>query len=495
MNKFPRDFQWGGAICAAQAEGAYNVDGRGLSIQDVLTAGSKHHFRKVIWENEKKERGYVEMGLNKKKMFFPKNSHPIISSAEYYPNHIGNDFYHHYKNDIKLLAKMNFNSFRLSISWSRIFPNGDDINPNEKGLQFYRNVFLECKKYHISPLVTLSHYDTPLNLALKYGGWKSKKLINLFEKYVETVMTEYKGLVKNWLVFNEMNMMSISPYIGGGVLEPTEENIAQATLNQFIATALTVKMGHKIDPNNKIGAMLATNTTYPYTCDPEDQLLVLEKERNAFFFSDVCMMGYYPKYQLKKYKENNINLCFTSDEKALLKNYTCDFLGFSCYSSNVATIHDQAISRVSGNFSSGVKNPYLQESEWGWSIDPDVLRITLNKLWNRYHKPLWIVENGLGAEDKLDKSEQINDIYRINYLKANIKSMNEAINKDGIDVLGYEMWGCIDLCSMSTGEMKKRYGFIYVDLDNKGRGTLKRIPKLSFNWYKNLIKNNGVFTE
>lgn len=492
MAKLKSDFLWGGATAANQYEGAYNADGKGLSTADVLTQGSVKETRKLTWKNPKTgETGYLPFGMDLSKMKFPEGAEPAVLDGYYYPSHEAVDFYHHYKEDIKLMGEMGFKCFRMSINWSRIFPNGDDAEPNEKGLEFYDDVFKELKKYNIEPLVTLSHYETPLHLAIKYGGWKDRRLIDFYVKYAKTVMKRYKGLVKYWLTFNEINCMSMMPFMAGGIMDPSPQNIAQGAHNQFVASALTVKAGHEIDPNNKVGQMLAFSAEYPYTCDPADQLKVMEDMHKTLFYSDVQTGGRYPEYKLEEYKREGIKLDDKPEDYELIKDYSADFLSFSCYSSSVQTTHKEDIPEGRGNFVMGIKNPYLKESEWGWATDPDVLRIALNTLWDRYHKPLWIVENGLGAVDKVTEDGKIHDDYRIDYLQKNLKSMRDAVEIDGVDLMGYEMWGCIDLVSAGTGQMSKRYGFVYVDRDDQGNGTMKRTPKDSFYWYKKVIASNG----
>lgn len=360
-----------------------------------------------------------------------------------------------------------------------------------QGLKFYDQVFLELAKYHIEPLVTLSHYEMPLNLVNKYGGWKNRKLIDLFVMYAEVVMKRYRGLVKYWLTFNEINMLSVMPFLAGGLTHPSKVSIAQAAHNQFVASARVVKLGHKIDSNNKIGQMLAYTAYYPYTCDPKDQLLIMKLDHNFLFYSDVQAGGKYPSYKLKEYKKENIILKDRREDYELINKYPADFIGFSCYSSNVITTHTGNFLKANGNFTTGIKNPYLKVNDWGWATDPDVLRLALNILWDRYHKPLWIVENGFGAIDKVTSEDKVHDKYRIAYLDENLKSMVDAVDLDGIDLIGYEVWGCIDLVSAGTGQMSKRYGLIYVDRDDQGNGTLRRIPKDSFFWLKKIIASNG----
>ena len=487
---FPKNFLWGGATAANQCEGGYLEGGKGINTSDVITSGSYAKPRRVTWKNPVTgETGSSEID-SVNGIEFPEGAIPAIIDGEYYPSHVATDFYHHYKEDIALMGEMGFKTFRMSINWGRIFPNGDDKQPNEEGLQFYDNVFDECKKYGIEPLVTLSHYETPLNLCIKYGGWKNRKCIDFFETYAKTVFKRYKGKVKYYLTFNEINFMSVTPFMAGGLIDSSEQAKAQGAHNQFVASAKAVKSAHEISSDIKVGQMLAYQPMYAYTCDPADQLKVLEQEHETFFYSDVQTGGHYPAYRLKKYEREGIVLETEPDDFKLLEKYSADFLSFSCYGSSTFTTHT-GVERSLGNIMIGVKNPYLETNEWGWSIDPACLRLALNTLYDRYHKPLWVVENGLGWHDIKEDDGSIHDIYRIDYLRQNIKSMDDAINIDGIDLMGYTMWGCIDLVSFNTGEMKKRYGFIYVDRDDLGNGTLNRSKKDSFYWYANVIRTDG----
>ena len=430
MLKFPKDFLWGGATAANQFEGGFSDGGKGINTSDVLTAGSHTNPRKITWRNFKTgETGAIDMPFSTD-FHFPDDAVPDVVDGYYYPSHKATDFYHHYKEDISLMAEMGFKTFRLSINWARIFPNGDDKTPNEEGLNFYEAVFDECAKYGIDPLVTLSHYETPIHLTHVYGGWKNRQLIDYFENYAKTVFTRYKGKVKYWLTFNEINMMDMNPFMAGGMIDFSPQARAQGAHNQFVASAKAVKVAHEIDDDIKVGMMLA----------------------------------YSP---------------------------LLDFLSFSCYGSTTYTTHEDEMIKAGGNIIMGIKNPYLKTNAWGWATDPACLRLALNTLYDRYHKPLWIVENGIGWDDKLEADSSIHDTYRIDYLQQNIQSMADAIDLDGINLMGYTMWGCIDLISAGTGEMKKRYGFVYVDRDDKGNETLKRFRKDSFFWYKKVIASNG----
>lgn len=468
---FSKDFLWGGATAANQCEGAYQEGGRGLANVDVIPQG--------------KDRFPVMAG--KKKMLEPDEEHD-------YPAMKGIDFYHRYKEDIALFGEMGFKTFRLSIAWSRIFPNGDETTPNEEGLQFYEDVFRECHKYGIEPLVTITHFDCPISLIKKYGGWKNRKMIEFYKRLVTVLFTRYKGLVKYWLTFNEINMILHLPFMGAGLVFEEGENEVQskylAAHHELVASAEATRIAHEIDPENKVGCMLAAGLTYPYSCAPEDVFKSMEKDRENYFFIDVQARGYYPSYAKKFFEREQIEIGMTKEDEKLLREHTVDFISFSYYSSR-CTSADPKLDTTQGNVFATIKNPYLKASEWGWQIDPLGLRSTLNALYDRYQKPLFIVENGLGAVDTLSEEGEIDDEYRIEYMRQHIRAMKDAVEIDGVELLGYTSWGCIDLVSASTGEMKKRYGFIYVDLDNEGKGTLKRSRKKSFYWYKKVIASNG----
>ncbi|WP_317945698.1 6-phospho-beta-glucosidase [Carnobacterium maltaromaticum] len=474
---FPENFLWGGATAANQIEGAYNLDGRGPATSDT-------DFHDKNDSNIYK----VFMGMKKEDVLFA-----LSDKKGNYPKRRGIDFYHHYKEDIALFAEMGFKVFRFSIAWSRIFPNGDDTQPNEKGLQFYEEVIDECLKYGIEPLVTLSHYEFPLNLTLVYNGWLNRKTIYFFENYCKTVFTRFKDKVKYWITFNEINVLNYTLYASGGVITDEIENVEQARYqvahHQFLASALAVKACHDIIPKAKIGAMLSSAIKYPLTSHPEDVLESLVDENKSLFYTDVQVRGKYPSYAKRMFEEKNVHLHMENGDEELLATHTVDFLSISYYSSGIVSVQKEG-ERVGGNLIGTIKNPYLEVSEWGWQIDPIGLRTTLNKLYDRYQVPLFIAENGLGYKDQVSENGTIIDDYRIDYLQQHIKQMQEAIH-DGVDIFGYTSWGCIDLISASTNEMDKRYGFIYVDQDNEGRGSLKRIKKKSFDWYKKVIATNG----
>ena len=462
---FPENFLWGGAVAANQLEGAYNEDGKGLSIQDVMPHGIKG----------------------------PRTEKPTEDNLKL----IGIDFYHRYKEDIKLFAEMGFKVFRLSIAWSRIFPKGDETEPNEAGLAFYDKVFDECHKYGIEPLVTLSHYETPLYLAEHYDGWINPKMIEFYLNYVTVVFRRYKEKVKYWLTFNEINSILNSPFMSGGIATPkeelTESQLYQAIHHEMVASASAVKIAHEINPDCKVGCMILSMPVYPLSPDPSDVIKAMEESHQHDMFTEIHVRGEYPGYMKRYMREHNIKVKFAPGDEEILKN-TVDFISFSYYVSVCATADEKKNIRGEGNLLGGVPNPTLKASEWGWQIDPQGLRYILNEFWDKYRKPLFIVENGLGARDELiddgHGGKTVNDDYRIEYMRDHLKQVEEAI-EDGVDVMGYTSWGCIDLVSASTAQMSKRYGFIYVDRNDDGSGTLERYKKKSFGWYKNVIATNG----
>lgn len=469
MGVFPENFYWGGSTAANQYEGAWNAGGKGPSIMDAYTGGSVSSPRKIT---------------------------PEIRSDCHYPNHDGIDFYHHYKEDIKQFADLGFKMYRMSIAWSRIFPNGDELEPNEEGLQFYDRVIDELLHYGIEPMITISHYENPLELSKKYGGWSNRRLIDFFIRYCEIIFTRYKGKVRYWLTFNEINCLTIpeGAYQGGGMILSDEENGEQiryqALHYQLVASAKAVQLGHRIDAENKIGCMIAYMTTYPLTPKPEDVLLNQKYDRiHNMIAGDVHVRGAYPAFTEAFFQEQGITLNITEEDKQELLKGTVDYYTLSYYTSNCVS-SDKNEEETQGNLMKGVKNPYLHASDWGWQIDAKGLKYVLNHIYDRYRIPIMVVENGLGAIDVVTEAGKIHDDYRIAYLKAHIEQMAEAV-REGVDLQGYTAWGCIDLVSASTGEMRKRYGFIYVDKHDDGTGTLARMRKDSFYWYQKVIQSNG----
>ncbi|MEH7635028.1 6-phospho-beta-glucosidase BglA [Bacillus pumilus] len=476
MMTLPKDFLWGGALAAHQFEGGWNEAGKGPSVVDVMTAGA-HGVPRQITE--------------------------MIEESKFYPNHEAIDFYHRYKEDIAMFAEMGLKCLRTSIGWSRIFPNGDEAEPNEAGLQFYDDVFDELLKHGIEPVITLSHFEMPLHLAREYGGFRSRKVAEYFAKFAEVCFNRYKDKVTYWMTFNEINnKMDVNNplflWTNSGVSikegENAKEIMYQAGHHELLASAWAVAKGKEINPAFQIGAMVSHVPIYPYSSNPEDVMLAEEYMRQRYFFPDVQVRGYYPSYALKEFEREGYHIPFEEGDEESLRKGKVDYLGFSYYMST--TVKSDAVSDnegdiVNGALPHGVDNPYIKSSDWGWSIDPTGLRYTLNRFYDRYQIPLFIVENGFGAIDQVEEDGSIHDPERIQYLASHIEALKKAIEYDGVDLIGYTPWGIIDIVSFTTGEMKKRYGMIYVDRDNEGNGSMKRLKKDSFSWYQNVIATNG----
>ena len=466
-----KDFLWGGATAANQCEGGWQEGGRGMAIVDVIPHGANRMpVMKGIMD-------YRDL---------PKDS--------YYPGREAIDMYGHYKEDIALFAEMGFQCYRFSFSWSRIFPTGEETEPNEEGLRFYDDVVNELIKYGIEPVVTLCHFDAPLELVEKYGSWKSRKMIDCFLRYCDVVFRHFKNRIRYWITFNEINMLMHLPFMGAGIrFEKGEDEIQvkyQAAHHELVASALAVKLAREICPDAQVGCMLAAGSVYPYSCNPADVWESMKKDRENYFFIDVQARGEYPEYAKKFLEQQGIRIGMQEGDLDILKENTVDFISLSYYNSRCVRSDGQG-EASRGNVFASAKNPYLECSQWGWPIDPMGFRITLNALYDRYNKPLFVVENGLGAVDTVEEDGKINDDYRIDYLRSHIKAMIAAVEEDGVDLLGYTPWGCVDLISATTGEMSKRYGFVYVDKDDTGKGSLKRSRKKSFGWYKEVIAANG----
>ena len=465
----PKDFLWGGALAAHQFEGGVLDTTKGLSVADVMTGGNVSTPR-VITDG-------VKEGL-------------------YYPNHIGIDFYHHYKEDIKLFAEMGFKCFRTSIAWTRIFPLGDEEQPDEEGLQFYDDVFDELLKYGIEPVITLSHFELPWALAKEYGGFRNRKAIDMFVKFAKVCFERYK--VKYWMTFNEINNQA----------DPTQHNLIQegavllkegddaeylmylSAHHELVASALAVKAAHEINPDLKVGCMIGMNGVYPASPKPEDMMNALGAMHQKYWYTDVHARGHYPNYILKKFERKGYDF-ITEEDKKILSEGKVDYIGFSYYMSFATKYqgrNEKTFDYCSEDF---VRNEYLKASDWGWQIDPLGLRWCLNWFYDRYELPMMIVENGFGAYDKKEADGTVDDQYRIDYLKAHIEAMRDAVTYDGVDLLGYTMWSPFDIVSASTGEYDKRYGFIYVNYNNNHEGDFSRSKKKSFYWYKHVIETNG----
>lgn len=476
-NKFPEEFLWGGAVASHQIEGGWDRDGKGISVSDVMTAGTNKVPREIT---------------------------DGIQEGKYYPNHEAIDFYNRYKDDVQLLKELGLQVFRTSINWSRIFPNGDEESPNEGGLKFYDSLFDTLIAAGIEPVITLSHFEIPFNLYKKYGGFRNKKVIDFFVNYATVVMERYKDKVKYWMTFNEINNQAggendVHNWTNSAILIKPEEDsrreqiIYQAGLNELIASAKVVKKAREINSDFLIGCMMAYVPVYPYSSKPEDQMAALKLMEERYFYSDIHVRGEIPRYKLKEWEIKNYKIDYSKDELQDLKEGTVDYIGFSYYMSRTTTtIRDVDGSPVKAyNEAKIAKNPFVKASDWDWQIDPLGLRYVLNVIYQRYNLPLFIVENGFGSYDEVAADGKIHDHYRIDYLRQHIKAMKDAITIDGVEVLGYTPWGVIDIVSFGTGEMEKRYGFIHVDKDNRGNGTLKRSKKDSYYWYQSVIESHG----
>ena len=479
---FSENFLWGGATAANQYEGGYQSGGRGLSTIDAITAGDYKTPRMITF---KREDGTIGSVTREDKV--PEGAVGYIDVEKYYPSHVATDFYHHFKEDIALFAEMGFKCFRMSVSWSRVCPKGlKEIN--EEGIQFYDAVIDELLKYNIEPVITLNHFDMPMYLADHYDGWASREVIEYYLFFCDILFQRYKNKVKYWMTFNEINILRAWTQIGIHDNGPAVKY--QAAHHIFVASAKAVLLGHKINPDFQIGTMCCYIPAYPMTCKPEDVYEAIKENRKREFYMDVQCRGYYPEYQLKEFERLGITIKKEPEDDEVIAQGTVDYLGFSYYMSTVSTT-DPDVERTEGNQILAFKNPYLEVSDWGWAIDPLGLRISLCKLYERYHLPLFVVENGLGAADKVETDGSIQDDYRIDYFKKHIQAMKDAVEYDGVPLMGYTPWGCIDVVSAGTGQMKKRYGFIYVDMDDEGNGTMQRKKKKSFSWYKKVIQSNG----
>ena len=464
------DFLWGGALAANQCEGGFDQGSRGLANADLLPFGEG---RLAVIRGDD----------------VPLEAEPGC----YYPAREAIDFYHHYREDIALFGEMGFKALRLSIAWSRIFPNGDDAEPNEEGLAFYEDVFRACREQGIEPVVTLNHYDVPMRLVTAYGGWRNRALVDLFERFARTVFARYAGQVRFWLTFNEINIMTSACFMAAGIIftegEDRYRSIHTAVHHVLVASARAVRACHELIPDAQIGCMLNAGIYYPATCNPADVKAAQDENRKHYMFTDVQVRGHYPCYMLKEYGRHGFEIPWQEDDREVLAQNLVDFVGFSYYSTRV--VKAGAEGAFDSNLLKSAPNPYLEQEPWGRFIDPEGLRITMNDIYDRYEKPLFIVENGLGAPDEPDANGYVADDYRISYLRAHIEAMKRAVEEDGVDLLGYTCWGPIDLVSVATGQMRKRYGFIYVDLDDEGHGTRRRSKKKSFAWYRQVIASNG----
>lgn len=480
---FPKNFLWGGAIAANQAEGAWNIDGKGMSVADVA------QYKPNIDPKDYVSQWHVSPAQIQKAM--------QTDDTTYYPKRHGIDFYHRYKEDLTLFSKMGMKCLRVSIAWTRLFPTGTESTPNSKGIAFYQNLFKEMNRLGIEPLVTLAHYEMPLYLVNHYDGWVSREVVDLFIRFCRVCFQEFNPYVHYWLTFNEIDSVFRHPFTTVGVVEEkyankkeAEQAIYQALHHQFLASALATKELRKVDSTAKIGCMMTKTLAYPLTPNPEDALLAQQYNRNNYFYADVQVFGAYPQYMKNYFNSHDIHVQMHQGDEEILKQYTVDFVSFSYYMTMVKSIDEDHMEKVGGNLTTSVKNPYLETSDWGWQVDPVGLRISLIDIYDRYHLPVFIVENGIGAKDTFVDGT-VHDDYRIKYFSDHFKQVNLAI-RDGVDVMGFTTWGCIDIISASTSQISKRYGFVYVDLDDLGRGTYDRYPKDSYYWYKRVIETNGA---
>lgn len=473
--QIPDDFLWGGAIAANQAEGAFDSGGKGLSIADIhkLEENSSNE------ELQKKQHNGITTEEIKQN---------AADKTGNYPKRRGIDFYHSYPEDLELLAEMGFKTFRTSIDWTRIFPNGDEEKPNEEGLKFYDQLINKVVELGMEPVISMLHYETPLHIAIEYGGWNNPKVVDLFVKYAQTILDRFSDRVKYWIVINQINLIGAEPFNSTAIPRDTVENYEEAMYqgvhNQFVASALIQKYAKERYPSCQIGTMSSIVHVYPYSSHPKDNLLAFQKNRMEYFFTDVQFNGEYPQYMLNYFEENHIDIVITEEQRHLLKHYPMDYLAVSYYYTNTGKYGENDLSQMSVT-----PNPSLEVSPWGWAIDPDGFYITLSSYWDRYHKPILIAENGIGMYDQLEDG-QVHDPYRIDYYREHLSAMKKAM-RDGAHIIGFCAWGPIDIISCSSAQMSKRYGFIYVDYDNEGNGTGRRIKKDSFEWYKRIIETNG----
>lgn len=477
MIRFPKDFLWGGATACFQYEGGYKEKGRGLSSHDFETAGDIDKERQITLKLNNGTRGSIDYRDS-----IPDGAIPYIYDDIYYPSHQATDFYHHWKEDIALFAEMGFKVYRFSISWSRIFPNGDEEKANEDGLKFYEMIIDELLKYNIEPMITICHDEVPFHLCELYDGWTGRETIGCYVNYATTLFNRFKNKVRYWITFNEIN--NLGGYAQMGTHRQDSQTRYQAVHHMFVASAKAISQGKKIMGDIKFGAMFALSEIYPATCNPEDVFATYCKRREALFFVDVMARGSYPNYTKDIFNKKDVKLKVSEEDRNLIKKHTLDFISFSYYRSSIVS----AGSKV--DHMGGEPNPYLKKTQWGAGIDPLGIRYCLNEIYDRYQKPLFVIENGMGAVDILENGK-IHDYYRIKYVAEHLKQLRDAIVIDKVPCFGYTMWGCTDLISLASGQMKKRYGFIYVDMNDYGQGSLQRYRKDSFYWYKKVIKTNG----
>ncbi|NFA42381.1 glycoside hydrolase family 1 protein [Clostridium botulinum] len=459
---FPENFLWGGSTSAYQVEGAWNEDGKGLSVIDMC-------------------------------------DHPE-GTADF---KIASDHYHRFKEDVKLFSEMGLKAYRFSIAWTRIIPQGTG-EVNEKGIKFYNDLIDELNKYNIEPIVTMFHFDLPYTLEEK-GGWSNRDTIDAFSKYAKVLFERFGSKVKYWLTINEQNTMILHPgAIGipkGGKL-PSKKELYQQNHHMLLAQAKVMNLCHEMCPNGKIGPALNTTAMYGETCNPLDAIAAHNWETiRCWSFLDMAVRGKYNKLAWSYLMDRGLEPIIEDGDMDIMKNAKPDFIAINYYSTATiaaskgdasdisARAGDQQIMLGEQGVYRAAENPYVDKTKYGWVVDPIGLRMTLRKVSERYDLPILITENGIGAPDKLEKNETINDDYRIDYIRKHLEQLKLAIN-DGVEVMGYCPWSAIDVVSTHQG-YGKRYGFIYVNRDEFDLKDLRRIKKKSFNWYKNVINTNG----
>ena len=485
--QFPQDFLWGGAIADFQAEGGYEESGRGTVTLDYVTQGSKDTPRLLTYVTPDGKRHADDFRVP-----LPKGAKGCFDTDYYYPSLHAVDFYHHYREDIKLMAEMGATVFRFSICWTRIFPRGDEEQPNEAGLAFYESIVDECRKYGIEPLITICHDEIPTYLADTIGGWLDRRTIDYYLNLCRSLFERLGSKVKYWLTFNEIN--TLNGYISFGCTQRDHRVRFIGAHHMFVASARAVKLCHEMIPGSMVGAMFASSPCYPRTCKPEDVFMQLQTRRRSFLYSDVMMRGYYPSYAQTILEEYGASIPWDDGDEEILREGTLDFYSFSCYRSTTVSV-DTKFANPGVEVLSFDQNPYLPSTTWGWPIDPMSLRYLLNEVWDRYQKPMFIVENGMGEIDRPDENGYVEDDYRIDYLKNHFKEIRKAICLDHVEVLGYTMWSFMDVVSLGTGEMEKRYGWVYVDMDDLGNGSKRRIPKKSYYWMREFLRSGGATLE
>ena len=509
MARFPEGFLWGGAVAANQCEGAWDEDGKGPSVADVQALGSTSRLQVNLPGIEQLPPKYQQLFRNMRLVSYvdgagrpggaivfktdtyPDSGTPQILEGEIYPSHRAIDFYHTYRSDLALMAEMGFKSFRMSLNWTRIYPTGMEEEPNEAGLAFYDDLFDCCRELGIEPVVTLSHYEIPLAMCQQMDGFASREAVACFERYARTVIDRYAGKVRYWLTFNEINSIVHGGFANAGVFSKDPVLLEHASYHQMLAAARVVAWAHEAHPEVRMGCMISYQPPYAATCSPEDNLEAVRSfDLDTNYYGDVMCRGYLPEYKLRDLARRGVALPVRAGDLEDLAAGTVDFVAISYYQTGLAAAHPEGMEMTAANLAATLANPYLEKSEWGWQIDPVGYRYSLNLLYDRYHKPIMVVENGLGAADAVEDG-RVHDPYRIDYFRRHIEEMGKAIELDGVDVMGYMPWGCIDLVACSTGQMSKRYGFIYVDVADDGSGTGARIKKDSFSWYQKVIATNG----